>query len=137
MPMYSFKCPVCGRKKTVTRPMSESDVPVLCACRRTFMDRDFKADLPHAASDRYDNPIVSSSMAINPEQIAEHKATFPDIEVTPEGCPVFDNYSQHEAYLKKTGFVKHPGKKKNNSGKTVYKFDWYPKPEMEIEESTK
>ena len=86
------------------------------------MNRDFKTDLPHAASDRYDKPIVSSSMAINPEQIAEHKATFPDIAVTPEGCPVLDNYSQHEAYLEKTGFVKHPGKRVNNSGKRVTKL---------------
>jgi len=34
------------------------------------------------------------------------------VKMTPEGQPVFDNYRDHENYLKETGFVKAPGKKK-------------------------
>jgi hypothetical protein len=83
------------------------------------MSRNFQADIPHAASDRYDKPIISDSLAIGMDQIAEHKAQFPDIEVTNEGQLVFDKYSTHEAYLVETGHLKHPGKKVNNSGKTV------------------
>jgi hypothetical protein len=83
------------------------------------MERDFQADLPHAAADTYDKPIISDAMAIPPEQIAEHKATFPDIKITDQGQPIFDNYAKHQDYLDKTGFVKQPGKQVNNSGKTV------------------
>jgi hypothetical protein len=117
--MYSFKCPECGGAREVVKTMSESDGIVVCKRCTIPMDRDFQADLPHAASDRYDKPIVSASMAMAIDQIPEHKRLFPDIEVTPQGEPVFDNYADHDAYLEKCNFVKHPGKRVNNSGKTV------------------
>ena len=110
MPMYSYKCFHCGVGKTVMKPMSKSDRVEQCdECSRILL-RDFKADLFHTANDTYDKPIISDSMAVSPDQIAEHRATFPDIRMTDQGQPIFENYAKHEAYLKKTGFVKHPGK---------------------------
>jgi hypothetical protein len=76
----------------------------------TWMERDFKADLFSTPKDTYSKPIISDSMAVPPEQIAEHLATFPDIKMTNAGQPIFDNYAKHDAYLEKTGFVKQPGK---------------------------
>ncbi len=114
MPMYSYKCPECGHAKEIMRPMAECDLGVPCdgehACKQSLMERDFRADLFHTASDTYTKPIISDSLAISMDQIAEHKARFPDIEITNQGQLVFDKYSKHEAYLKKTGHVKHPGK---------------------------
>jgi hypothetical protein len=81
--------------------------------------RDFGADLFHTASDRYDKPIISDSLAIGMDQIAEHKAQFPDIDVTNQGQLVFDKYSTHEAYLEKTGHIKHPGKIRRRVAKKV------------------
>jgi len=54
----------------------------------------------------YSKPIHSDSLAINPDQIAEHRKLFPDIKVDPEGRPIFDNYRKHDDYLNKCGFVK-------------------------------
>ena len=119
MPMYSYKCPDCGRSTEIMRSMSESDSAVKCWRCPAFMDRDFQADLPHAAKDRYDKPIISDSLAISMDQIPEHRQQFPDVEVTSEGQLVFDNYGKHEAYLKKTGHVKHPGKSRKKTRKVA------------------
>jgi predicted RNA-binding Zn-ribbon protein involved in translation (DUF1610 family) len=58
----------------------------------------------------YARPIISQSLAMHPSQIEEHRKLFPDIKVTPDGCPIFDNYKDHDNYLKATGFVKNPKK---------------------------
>jgi hypothetical protein len=83
------------------------------------MGRDFQADLFHTASDRYDKPIISDSLAIGMDQIAEHKAQYPEIEVTPQGQLVFDKYSTHQAYLTKTNHIKHPGKSRRRTKKVA------------------
>jgi hypothetical protein len=98
--------------------MAESDEPVGCINRcLSWMRRDFQADLPHAAKDTYSKPIISSSLGIGMDQIADHKRQFPDIDVTPDGELVFDNYNKHQAYLKKTGHIKHPGKQRRKERK--------------------
>jgi hypothetical protein len=88
------------------KAMKDFDRTETCELCGTVTDRNFQADLPHTASDSYDKPIVSDAMAMHPEQIAEHNKLFPDIKVTKEGQPVFEKYSQHEAYLKATNYVK-------------------------------
>jgi putative FmdB family regulatory protein len=109
--MYSYKCPNCGHRQEVTKPMSESDLQEICgSCDMTFMDRDFAADLFSTPKDTYSKPIVSNSMAVAVDQIAEHKALYPNIRMTNEGQPIFEKFSDHEKYLKDTGFVKNPGK---------------------------
>jgi hypothetical protein len=113
--MYTYKCPDCGNSIEKVMTMAEVDtMAVLCKCRgagkATVCNRDFQADLFHAAADRYDKPIISDSLAVSIDQIAEHKAQFPDIEVTDQGQLVFDNFQKHEKYLTDTNHVKHPGK---------------------------
>jgi hypothetical protein len=73
-------------------------------------NRDFQSDVFHTASDSYAKPIVSDSLAVSIDQIAEHRRQFPDIKMTDQGQPVFDKYSTHEAYLEKTNFKKDPAK---------------------------
>ncbi len=115
MPRYDFKCEYCGVQIEVVRPMSEGDQPWKCTCGKQ-MKRLFTAPKIGGCTEYY-KPLVSDSLAVNPEQIPEHKRHFPDVEITPAGQPVFTNYKQHNNYLKKTGFVKHPQKIKNKGKK--------------------
>ena len=118
MPRYDYLCPVCGETDEIVRPMADAMKPHSCSCGIT-MNRDLRAEgvLVGAGRRSYSKPIVSDSLAILPEQIPEHRRMFPNIEVTGEGQPVFDNYSDHEAYLKKCNFEKVPQKKKKRSKK--------------------
>jgi len=112
MPRYTAKCTVCDRREEIICSPSNIIYPECCG---QTMTRDYKTDLPHTQSDSYRRPIVSDSLAMNPSQIPEHNRMFPDIEVLPDGRPVFDKFSSHEAYLKKTGFVKLPGRQKRTT----------------------
>lgn len=118
MPMYTYLCPDCITEDEVMKPMSEYDRVEHCSNCGSVTNRNFQADLPHTAADRYDTPIISDAMAINPEQTAEHKRLFPDIELTKAGQPIFDKFSKHEAYLKKCNYAKTP-KKGRLKGKAI------------------
>lgn len=56
----------------------------------------------------YKNPIHSDALAINPNQRAEHERLFPNIRLDKQNRPVFDNFTNHEAYMKKCNIIKHP-----------------------------
>ncbi len=56
---------------------------------------------------------VSDSLAIDPSQIPEHRANFPDVDVLPDGRPHFTSVKQQSKYLEKCGFHKHPQKVKS------------------------
>jgi hypothetical protein len=79
-----------------------------------ILRRNFKAEgvLVGAGRRSYHRPIVSDSMAVSKDQIEEHKRMFPDIQITSEGQPVFDNFSDHEKYMKKCNIVKVPQRRK-------------------------
>lgn len=119
MPLYEYKCKHCGAKLDVFRPIVDCDKPWKCHCGKQ-MHRMFSF---HAVSkgNGYRRHIVSDSLAMNPSQIPEHKRLFPDIEVTPAGQPVFDNYKKHDEYLKKINMVKQPQKKRIKSKKATRK----------------
>jgi len=50
---------------------------------------------------------VSDSLAINPSQIAEHRAHFPNVDILPDGRPHFTSVKQQSDYVDKCGFHKH------------------------------
>jgi hypothetical protein len=54
----------------------------------------------------------SESLAINPDQIAEHRKHFPDVDVLPNGVIHFTSFKQHDNYCEKTGFAKQTQKLK-------------------------
>ena len=110
MAIYTFKCPRCQQRKEVMKSMKDLQGESCCNCN-IDMVRDFQADLPHAAKD-YSRPIHSDALAISPTQITEHKQRFPNIELDGACRPVFDNFANHEAYMKKCGIMKHPQKTK-------------------------
>ena len=115
MPMYSYKCSGCGHKQIISKPMSESSVKEECDNCQEITMRDFSADAFHTSKGQYDRPIVSDAMAVNTDQIAEHKKLFPDVRITSEGQPIMENYAQHKNYLDKTGQIKHPAKTRGKS----------------------
>jgi len=93
-------------------------------CNHCGSDKTFRLlSAVHVGNKEYGSPIVSQSLAMNPNQIGEHNRMFPDVKVTEEGCPIFTSYKQHDDYLQKTGFSKQPGKKNRRSraGVTVIK----------------
>lgn len=119
MPRYNFLCLECGAKIEVVIPMNSATGSWMCKFCGNTMNRDFQAEgvLVGAGRRSYSKPIVSDSLAILPEQIPAHRKMFPNIQVHPEGMPMFDNFSDHEAYLKKCNFEKVPQKKKKRGKK--------------------
>ena len=117
MILLDHVCPKCGH---ITEGFDRHE---LCRCERCDPKNTSNVFGGHVGNKEYAQPIVSQSLAMNPDQIADHNRLFPDVAVTPDGCPVFTSYAQHDAYLKKTGFVKNPGKRnprsKSRNGVTV------------------
>jgi len=112
MPCYCFFCPDCSKSVELVLHISEVSNEHKCECGGTLR-QDYRAKNIHDVGDRqYHTPIHSDALAINPDQIEEHRREFPDVKIDNEGRPVFETYTQHEAYLKKTGFQKLPQKKK-------------------------
>lgn len=105
MPAYTFICDECGAERTIVHAIREAHPPQTC-CGKT-MRQDFSS-IRVAGIRAYRKPIHSDTLAISLSQVAEHQRLFPDIKLDSQCRPVFENYQQHESYLKKCGFVKQP-----------------------------
>lgn len=108
MPQYCFVCPMCRKKKEVTRPMKDSGLPEKCVCGIP-MERNFIAEHNSVRGD-YDEPIVSTSLAFNTQDLDEHRRRHPGVELKIDiaghtAYPVFRNLSQKRKYLKARGWV--------------------------------
>jgi hypothetical protein len=103
--------------------MVKSDTEEQCPVCSAMMVKQLSAGVSTPNKD-YGSPIVSQSLAINPSQIPEHNRKFPDIKIRPDGCPVFDNYKKHSAYLDAIGVVKQT--KKTKRGKVIAKVNNLP-----------
>ena len=82
-----FYCPECGEGMTIN---CGSGIKVM------------------VGNEPYPRPLISQSLAINPNQIAEHREKFPDVDVLSDGCLKFNDFRSHDNYLKATGFQKIP-----------------------------
>ena len=111
---YDFSCPRCRAVTELIVPMSDAKSREYVECKQcgSMMQRDFSRIRVSKGGKQYGKQIVSDSLAMNPNQIAEHRRMFPNVQVTKEGQPVFDNFTEHEAYLKKCNIVKKPKSKK-------------------------
>lgn len=81
-------------------------------------EEDMALDCKIAIHGNYRIPIHSDSMAISPDQRAEHERLFPNTRLDNQCRPIFENFKQHENYMKKCGIVKAPQKIKNK-GKRI------------------
>jgi len=109
MPIYEYECEKCGGREEIVLSMKD-DIPERVQCNSCFPNRRnsymYRVFGFHTPQERYYHPMISDSLAMNPNQIAEHRRMFPDITVHPDGRPEFSSYKQHDAYLEKTGFRK-------------------------------
>jgi putative FmdB family regulatory protein len=110
MPIYVFLCPECGNQEEVLRPMSQSDEPHDCAECGGETERDYHAERPNATGTEKGETFWSQSLAISPDQAAEHRRLFPNVRVREDGCLGFDSNRERERYCNKTGFEKVQGR---------------------------
>jgi len=102
---WDYLCPNCGeQKETWADGWSDSQVCPTCG---TVMDRDYRGygrvvdNATHNA-----RPIHSDSLAILPDQVAEHRARYPTVPLDDQCRPVFTSVKQRERYLEGRGVVK-------------------------------
>lgn len=107
MPYYDYKCPKCGHVDELVKPMSASNTVETCPQCHAVMDRDYSAEVRTTNSD-YDNgrEIHSDSLAIHPDQIAEHHQRYPNVSLDSACRPVFTSVKQRARYLDARGVEK-------------------------------
>lgn len=118
MPLYEFRCSNCDAVEGIVCRMSD-DIPETLPCKCTGEKHRIYGF--HTPQERYYKPLISDSLAMNPDQIAEHRRMFPDIKVHPDGRPEFTGFKQHDEYLEKTGFHKIKQKKRRKLKKISLK----------------
>jgi len=105
MAIYSFRCS-CGNKQEVSRPMSESDLPVLCCVCAFVMVRDFVAE-----SGRQHHgdiwPMASYAAGVHHKQIPEMRKFDREHEVpteyTSDGDPILRGPRHRKRYCEAHG----------------------------------
>ena len=111
MPRYDYYCPICKYKKQIVKPMNQYDKSEFCDDCLATMERDYNQHGLHCGNKHYSKPIISEALGIHPDQTAEHREHFPNIEVMPEGQLKFDNYQAHNNYLNKIGWGKNENRR--------------------------
>lgn len=98
--IYCFKCPNCGKRTSVQRPVaSHADPPPPCACG-TPPIRDFQTE--HAAGPRPANwPQWSENLGVAPNQVGDFRKAYPDVEINQQGQVRVDSLSDHRRILKR------------------------------------
>ena len=98
MAEFDWRCNPCKLDDTVDRYVKTHKCP---QCGKKM----YQVYTVNVAS-RGDYNFVSQSLAMHPDQIAEHNQMFPGVKVRGDGCPEFTSYRQHDRYLEKIGVVK-------------------------------
>ncbi len=100
MPEYTFKCS-CGNRQTVIRPMSESDLPVLCEVDSFVMNRDYQTDY---GKQRFGDiwPFASYAAGVSAAEIPAmrkiDKENGVPTDYTGDGDPVFTGPKHRKKY---------------------------------------
>lgn len=111
MAIHDFTCDGCN----ITIHDTDTRVHICPQCGKEMRwDFGSKGITVHG---NYLHPIHSDALAIHPSQRAEHEREFPNIRLDGQNRPIFDNFTNHENYLKKTGFVKERQKIKSGRKK--------------------
>ena len=106
MIVHDFICDNCGVV------IQDTDTRKIHRCKNC--DSDMRWDCNVAIHGNYSCPVHSASLAISPSQIEEHKKMFPNIRLDGECRPIFDNFTEHENYLKKSNMIKEPQRIRGN-----------------------
>lgn len=108
MPIYCYVCPNCRWTDEVIKPTNECTSDELCSQCGASMERDYVAETPGVVRGSTYNarPIHSDSLAIHPDQVAEHRRLYPDVPLDAACRPVFTSTKQRDKYLDARGVVK-------------------------------
>lgn len=106
MPQYTFSCGACDRKQVVTRPMSESDAPVLCEVDSFVMRRDYQADFgKQHHGDTY--PFASYAAGVSPSEVPAmreiDKKNGVPTDYSEDGDPIFRTPKHRKKYCEAHG----------------------------------
>jgi len=98
MPVHNFVCDKC---MVLIQDTNTKGIHKCPEC-----GGDMRWDLNISIHGNYRIPIHSDSLAISPDQRAEHEQNFPNIKLDKQHRPIFDNFTAHESYMKKCNIVK-------------------------------
>ena len=98
MTLHNFVCDVCN---VFTQDTNTKHIHKCFNC-----GGDMRWDVHVAIHGNYKHPVHSDAMAIHPDQRAEHEREFPNIRIDKQNRPIFDNFTDHEAYMKKCNIIK-------------------------------
>ena len=105
MPLHNFVCDSC---MVMVQDTNTKGIHKCPEC-----DGDMRWVLSVSIHGNYRTPIHSNSLAINPEQRAEHEQKFPNIRLDDQSRPIFDNFTAHQKYLDDCNLVKNRQKIKH------------------------
>ncbi len=111
MPIHEFVCDKCSVR------IEDSNTKDIHFC--PMCGKGMRWDCRVAIHGNYKHPVHSDALAVPEHQRAEHERLFPNIELDGDCRPVFDNFTDHEAYLKKTNMIKQPQKIRAKSKKAT------------------
>lgn len=97
--VHWFVCDKCGYAVEDTNTKTVH----VCPC-----GEDMRWDLRNNVSRRGDYEHISDSLAIHPDDIPEHRARFPGVDILPDGRPRFTSPKQQQKYAERCGFTKKP-----------------------------
>lgn len=107
--IHSFVCDGCQVE------VEDTNTKIIHKCPKCGQDMRWKLDGIGIAQGDYHH--VSDSLAIHPDQAAEHRKAFPEVGVLPDGRLEFDSVRVQERYANTCGFEKKPQRIRNRSRK--------------------
>jgi putative FmdB family regulatory protein len=106
MPVYEYKCTVCGKSHEEVRQIRHRDLTSPCpepqcdgAC-----ERDVVASMSPHTDTGYQSPILSEALGVDPSQIADAQKRFPHHKFTPDGRMILESHQERSKVLKELGF---------------------------------
>lgn len=115
MPVYVYKCSVCGMTEDHLRRVADrNELPPCPVCSLDWDDatnngpppelqRDITAEGGHTDTG-YQTEILSEALGIDPTQINEAKKRFPHHNFAPDGRMILSSHGERKRVLKDLGF---------------------------------
>lgn len=103
MPIYVYRCTVCGKATEDFRPVPEPRVLIECSACGQAAERSYSDE--RVNTDMIDNERWSESMGVAPNQVAEARRLFPDSTYDKQGRLLIRSRSHKKQELKRRGYA--------------------------------
>lgn len=106
MPIYQYKCGVCGALDDEFRQITDRDDPSRCLNRKCIGKRirDVVGSMRPHTDMGYQTPIFSDALGVHASQVAEAQARFPNHKFLPDGRMVFSSHSERQKVMRDLGY---------------------------------